>query len=108
MAQVKYNVITHGLSGKVGDLVIFSQRHGKTILGKLKTQSATPSEDQLAVREKFKLAARYAKSATNDPVINEIYASRAGGGVTPYNLAFADLWHRWFYLNTNAYTGADR
>ncbi len=31
MAQSKNNIITHGLSGKVGDIIVFSQRGGKTI-----------------------------------------------------------------------------
>lgn len=26
MAQSKNNIITHGLSGKVGDIIVFSQR----------------------------------------------------------------------------------
>jgi len=30
MAESKNNIITHGLSGKIGDLTVFSQRDGKT------------------------------------------------------------------------------
>jgi len=34
MAESKNNIITHGLSGKVGDLIVFSQRNGKTFVSK--------------------------------------------------------------------------
>lgn len=34
MAESKNNIVTHGLSGKVGDLLVFSQRNGKTIVSK--------------------------------------------------------------------------
>ena len=34
MAKSNNNVITHGLSGKVGDIIVFSQRGGKTIISK--------------------------------------------------------------------------
>ena len=34
MAKQSNNVVTHGLSGKVGDLLVFSQRAGKTVVGK--------------------------------------------------------------------------
>jgi len=32
MAQSKNNIITHGLSGKVGDLIVFRSWNGKTIV----------------------------------------------------------------------------
>ncbi|CEN46452.1 hypothetical protein CCAN2_1710034 [Capnocytophaga canimorsus] len=31
MTQSKNNIVTHGLSGKVGGVLVFSQRNGKTI-----------------------------------------------------------------------------
>ena len=34
MAKQTNNVITHGLSGKVGDLLVFRQRAGKTVIAK--------------------------------------------------------------------------
>ena len=32
MAESKNNVITHGLSGKVGDLIVFRSRFGRTFV----------------------------------------------------------------------------
>ena len=91
MAKSKKNVITHGLSGKVGDLVVFTQRFGKTVLGKLPNRSDKSTPEQQAARDKFKLAAKYAAACIQDPVLKALYAERAGGGVTPFNLALADF-----------------
>ncbi len=47
MAESKNNIITHGLSGKVGDLIVFSQRNGKTIVSKApKDKTAEDSQKQ--------------------------------------------------------------
>ena len=35
MAKQGYNVVTHGTSGKIGDLLVFRQRDGKTIISKI-------------------------------------------------------------------------
>lgn len=91
MARVNYNVVTHGVSGKVGDLVVFIQRHGKTFLGKIPARSRLVTDDQLAVREKFKKAAKYAKACIQNPVTNALYAEKADGGKTSFNMAFADF-----------------
>jgi hypothetical protein len=91
MAISNRNVITHGLSGKVGDLVLFSQRFGATVMGKIPVRKKEPTARQLAVQEKFRLAAAYAKACLLDPQRKAIYAQRAGGGVTAFNLAFSDF-----------------
>ena len=44
MAESKKNIITHGMSGKVGDIIVFSQRHGKTIVSKAPTRKAELSD----------------------------------------------------------------
>jgi len=108
MASSKHNVITHGLSGKVGDLVVFRQRHGKTFLGKIPFNTGKPSPDQQAVREKFLKAVSYAKTSLQDPDIKALYVEKAGKGVTPFNLAIADFFTVPVIADiiTNAYTGA--
>lgn len=107
MARVKYNVVSHGISGIIGDLLEFRQRYGRTIIAKLraKTNKVTPA--QLLVRDKFRRAASYAKSAIQDPVVKAIYEQNASGDMTPYVLAVKDyfvapLLHS---INTGNYTG---
>jgi hypothetical protein len=63
MAQSNNNVITHGLSGKVGGMVIFSQRHGKTVVGRISPRKDANSEKQQEIRKTFKQAVVYAKAA---------------------------------------------
>ena len=108
MASSKHNVITHGLSGKVGDLVVFRQRHGKTILGKIPFNAGKPSLNQQVVREKFLKAVSYAKASLQDPTIKALYVEKAGNGVTPFNLAIADFFTAPVIVEiiTSAYTGA--
>jgi hypothetical protein len=46
MAKQEGNVVTHGLSGKIGDLLLFRQVGGKTIVSEIPEQSKTASEKQ--------------------------------------------------------------
>lgn len=93
MARVNYNVVTHGVSGKIGDLLQFRQRNGRTIIAKIAARSGKFTPAQQQVQEKFRMATAYAKSAIKNPAIREIYESRAAGGVTPYNLALKDFFN---------------
>jgi hypothetical protein len=108
MAKVKYNVVTHGITGKVGDLLQFSQRFGKTIIGKIAARSNKVTEEQALVREKFRQAAAYAKSAIDDPGLKEVYNLRAVGDISAYNLAFKDFFvpPTVTAVNTSAYDGS--
>jgi hypothetical protein len=92
MAKQKGNVVTHGLSGKVGDLLVFRQRDGQTIVSKIPEQSKTVSEKQKAQRHRFRQAVIYARSAVEDPETKEIYdAVAAKKGKTPFIAAVADF-----------------
>jgi hypothetical protein len=53
MAKSKNNVVTFGLSGKIGDLLVFRQRDGQTIVAKVPQQSGKVSEKQKMQRKRF-------------------------------------------------------
>jgi hypothetical protein len=108
MARSNYNVITYGLSGKVGDLVLFKQWFGKTIMSKIPVRTAAFTTGQLAIQEKFKQAARYAKNAIKEAATKALYLLKAGGGVQPFNLALADYFSapEIDQVITNSYSGA--
>ncbi|MNK15435.1 hypothetical protein D3C87_335730 [compost metagenome] len=94
MAESKNNIITHGLSGKVGDLIVFSQRNGKTFVSRApRKKTKEDTENQKAHQRKFQKATLYAKSVISDPVQNEIYSAGAdtSKGMSTYNVAVADL-----------------
>lgn len=92
MATSSNNVLTHGMSGKVGDLIIFKQQNGKTVVTKLPKKSSKPlTQNQIDVHERFKFASKYAKQAIADPVLRAKYAGFVKGGQSVFNVAFADF-----------------
>lgn len=94
MAESKNNIITHGLSGKVGDLLVFSQRNGKTIVSKIpKERTGESTDKQKAHQLKFQKAVLYAKSVMADPIKKEQYEEQADTvlGKSIFNIAVADL-----------------
>lgn len=109
MSKSSNNVVTHGLSGMVGGMLVFKQVNGKTIVAQRPRKSSkTPTEDQLGRQQKFKEAAIYAKSAIQDPLNKLLYESLAGNGRLPYNVAFADYFKAPVLskANLNGYSGA--
>lgn len=109
MAKSKNNIITHGLSGKVGDLLVFSQRNGKTIVSKVPTRKAELSDKQKQQISKFQEAVLYAKNALKDPITKEMYELQASKkqGLSSYNVAVADLMNapKIEEINLTEYTG---
>jgi hypothetical protein len=93
MAKQKGNVVTHGLSGKIGDLLVFRQVDGKTVVSKMPEQSKTVSEKQKATRKRFQQATIYAQIAIAVPETKDLYAEKAKKqkGITAYNIAVADF-----------------
>lgn len=93
MAKILNNLVLEGASGKLGNLIVFKQLRGKTIIA-LKGAPAAKSPKQKERMEQFRKAAKYAKEATTKEEMKERYRQ----GVTdrkhtPYLVAIAD------YLN---------
>ena len=93
MAKSKNNVITHGLSGRIGDLIVFRQRAGKTVVAMLPKTTSNASDTQKEHRRRFQQATFYAKAAIADPDTKAAYADSAKTGQTAYNVAVADFFH---------------
>jgi hypothetical protein len=98
------------LSGKIGDLLVFRQRDGKTIVSKIPQPPTSASEKQKKQRKRFQQATIYAKSALGDPPIKERYdaAAKKKKGGAAYRIAVVDF----FYapdihtVDLSDYTGA--
>jgi hypothetical protein len=88
MAKSTNNVITHGLSGKIGDLLVFSQRNGKTVVSTAPRKSNKVTESQKEQRRKFQRAVLYAKTAQESP---EYVEAAARKNKTAYTVAVADF-----------------
>lgn len=91
MSKSNNNVITRGASGTFGSQIVFSQRHGNTIMGKPpKPSSIPPTEKQLAARERFLTASSYAKAVNENEALKAAYKAKAKLGQSAYNVAMVD------------------
>jgi len=91
MAKSRNNVVTHGLSGKIGNMLVFRQLNGKTVVSNTPRLSTQKSEKQLLQRQRFLQAVTYAKAAVAKEETKAIYNAVAKNGVTAFNLAIADM-----------------
>jgi hypothetical protein len=93
MAKVKDNIVTEGLSGILGKLLVFRQKAGKTIVSVKPTFTQPQSEAQRKQVSRFAQATQYAKHALQDPATKAAYAARAKAGQHAHNVAIADFLH---------------
>ena len=110
MAESKNNVLTYGLSGKVGDLLVFSQRSGKTIVSKAPLRPTAVSDKQREQRQRFQQATIYARGALADTAVKEQYeaAAKKKKSMNAYNVAVADFFNapNIATVDLSSYTGA--
>ncbi len=110
MARSKFNVLTHGLSGLVGDMLVFRQKAGKTFVSGRPKPSTKPTKPiSLTIRERFKRAASYAASIMSDLALKAEYQLTAKPGQSAYNMAFTDYQKApeiYEDINLSVYTGA--
>jgi hypothetical protein len=92
MAESKNNYVMFGMSGKLGKLLVFRQRAGKTFAMAVPTRTSAFTEEQLEIQSKFKEAAAWARGILKDPENRKFYSSLATGGQSAFNMAIAD----WF------------
>lgn len=86
------NILSEGLSGKVGKKVYY-QLHGQTYVRKApkKGYNKMPTEKQAAARVRFKEALRFAKSVVSDPVLKVLYEKKAGIRSNAYHAAMSEF-----------------
>lgn len=77
MSIVKDNIITEGLSGMLGDVVVFRQVRGRTIMANRPRKPQFQSDLQRENRHRFKVASAFAKQAMQDPEKKEYYRAKA-------------------------------
>jgi hypothetical protein len=110
MAKSNDNVLTRGLSGLVGDMLVFRQKDGKTIVAKRPVKSKTVSEKQLAQRRRFQEAVFYSYTAVNSPETGEAYktAAKKSKGKSASNIAVSDFFNAPDIkkVDLSGYTGA--
>ena len=92
MGKSDDNVLTHGLRGKVGDLLVFRIVDGKTIVAKKpSTVNRTSSPKQLEVQDHFQEAVIYGKTVMVTPELKAMYETSVPEGKSVYQVALADF-----------------
>jgi hypothetical protein len=111
MAHSNNSVITGKLSGILGKELVFRSWEGKTIVAKApKKRTATPSDAQLKIQDKFLLASRYGKAVTTgaDQGIRDAYTAALKPRQNLYARAVEDFMSPPVVrdITTGTYTGA--
>lgn len=91
MASTTFNGFLDRVKGRFGNIV-FKKRDGATFISRAPALSTVPpTAAQLAVRERFRLAAAYAKAALADPALRLLYKQHAQVSQRPlFSVAVAD------------------
>lgn len=111
MAQSTDNVVTYGLRGMIGKLLVFKKRGDKMIVSNRPVfkASRTYTPEQIQVQQRFKEASIYASAAIKDEVLKLGYTAMATGNQSGFNRAFLDYQTPPTFLgnaNITAYTGS--
>jgi hypothetical protein len=94
MAKQKNNVVTHGLSGTVGGMLVFRQTATGTVVQSPPRVSGKSTEAQKEHQRKFQRAVLYGKASLADPARRQEYAAAAQRkNRQPFNVAVADFLH---------------
>lgn len=111
MSKSRNNPLTEGLSGKLGKTLVFRNVGGETVLSVApRPQSGAPTEQQLAHRNKFRMAAAYASGQLGDPAAMTLYkeVAKRKQYKSARTLAVADFFNAPVItlVDASAYTGA--
>jgi len=92
MSKVVRNIVTTGMSGEIGNLIVFRSCGNRTIVTAKPVKSHHElTEPQKQHQRKFQHAILYGKSIFTSPALKAQYQEKAGEGVSAYNVAVADF-----------------
>lgn len=77
MSIIRENIMMEGVSGMLGDVVVFRQLRGKTIMANRPSKPRFQSALQRENRLRFRQATTFAKQAMKDPQKKEYYLAKA-------------------------------
>ena len=111
MAQSTDNVVTYGLRGMIGKLLVFKRRGDKMIVSNRPVFKTTRvyTPEQLQIQQRFKEASIYASAAIKDEVLKLGYTALATGNQSGFNRAFIDYQTPPTFIgnpDVSAYTGS--
>ena len=109
MSKIKNHPLLKGLSGMLGDVIVFRESRGKMYMSNRPKKPAVPSEHQLLTKAKFLEAAAYAKGQMLDEQSKAEYQAAVNDKTTSaYSVAVADYLKgpKILSINTDGYSGA--
>lgn len=77
MSIIRGNILTKGLSGMLGGVVVYRQLRGKTVMSNRPRKPTRQSDLQRQNRQRFRAAALFAREAMQDPEKKERYRIKA-------------------------------
>src|SRR5687768_8173128 len=91
MPKINNNPIMKGVSGMLGDVVVYRQFRGTTIMSNRPKKTKVLTPHQQAIKSRFLLAVAYAKAQIADPILKAKYESGPESEFTSaYIAAIAD------------------
>ena len=89
MAEVKENYVVKGISGKVGNMMVYKIINGKTFMTKYPDRSKVNyNKEQIEFRKIFAKAAKFASEIVSDPSKKSTYPRQ--GRKSIYHCALSD------------------
>ena len=77
MAKIKDNLAMQGISGKLGNQVVYRRVGDKIIVVAKPRRKPTTHPTLISQNNRFRLASTYAKNALQDPVLKDLYTAEA-------------------------------
>ena len=112
MAKIKDNLAMQGISGKLGNQVVYRRVGDKIIVVAKPRRKPTTHPTLISQNNRFRLASTYAKNALQDPVLKDLYTAEAKrrGVINAYNMAVSDYLKapEIRHINAEAYTGTQK
>jgi len=90
MATNRRNIITHGLKGKIGNLIFRFWGNRLVVSSMPDYRRIRWSKAQTENRVRFRRAMNWARETLDDPVKRAYYSRKSDATRTPWNLAVAD------------------
>ena len=110
MAKIKDNLAMQGISGKLGNQVVYRRVGDKIIVVAKPRRKPTTHPTLISQNNRFRLASTYAKNALQDTVLKDLYTAEAKrrGVINAYNMAVSDYLKapEISHINAEAYTGS--
>jgi len=92
MAKVGNNIVVTGLSGKLGNLIVFRSHGTKTVVAQApQKREGEPTQAQEQHQTRFQEAILYGKASITDAEKKAAYKASAEDGQSAFNVAVADF-----------------